>query len=262
LRLDQAHESSIRALRGSQIGVVFQEPMTSLNPLQSVGAQLAEAARLHLPLSHREIRDHCAAAIARVGISETRLNSYPHELSGGMRQRVMIAMALMGRPRLLIADEPTTALDATVQRQILMLLDGVRREQGLSMLLVTHDMGVVAQVADDVCLMHAGRILERGPCRTLLSNPTHPYARGLLKSVPALGRRVARLSTVFDTLGDPREIQRFRERTGHSPFCIPGMTPHPDHGTGWRLVPVRESHPDHWVAVTSDSQASSADTSS
>lgn len=262
LRLDQACEEDIRALRGKHIGVVFQEPMSSLNPLLTIGDQLAEVATLHLSLRTREARHVCAAALERVGISGARANAYPHELSGGMRQRAMIAMALLAGPRLLIADEPTTALDATVQRQILDLLGELRREQGLSLLLVTHDMGVVAQIADDVCVMNGGRILERGPARTLLTDPTHPYTRGLLRSVPVLGQRVARLSTVADILGDPRENARFRERTGHSPFWRSGSS-HPDQEGpgGWRLVQVRGSHPDHWVGASCDLTTTPADTS-
>jgi oligopeptide/dipeptide ABC transporter ATP-binding protein len=178
-------------VRGGQVAMVFQEPMTSLNPVISVGSQVAETIRTHSPqLSSVAVLERTVAALRRASVPdpETRAKQFPHQLSGGLRQRVMIAMALAAEPRLLIADEPTTALDVTVQKQVLALLDKLRREMQLGMLFITHDLGVVAQVADHVAVMYAGRIVEQGAARDVLTNPRHPYTRGLLLASPTLER--------------------------------------------------------------------------
>ena len=178
-----------RAVQGRDITMIFQEPMTSLDPVYRVGDQIAEAVRVHHSVSRRQARQRAVELMEMVGIPspERRVDDYPHQLSGGMRQRVMIAMALTSSPKLLIADEPTTALDVTIQAQILDLLRDLRDRVGLAILLITHDIGVVAEMADDVLVMYAGKIVERGAVRDVLENPQHPYTRALLRSVPRLG---------------------------------------------------------------------------
>ena len=189
--LTQLSEPEWRSVRGQEVAMIFQEPMTSLNPVMRIGAQIEEAIRAHEPaLNREEVQQRVLAALRQASMSEPerRLAQYPHQLSGGLRQRAMIAMALAGRPRLLIADEPTTALDVTVQKEILDLLQKLRRELGLGLLFITHDLGVVAQVADRVAVMYAGRIVEQGPAKQVLLQPAHPYTQGLLAASPRLER--------------------------------------------------------------------------
>ncbi|MBK1836879.1 ABC transporter ATP-binding protein [Azospirillum sp. YIM B02556] len=189
--LARISERAMRSVRGNEIGMIFQEPMTSLNPVYTVGDQIGEALRYHQGLDRWAARAEALAMLKKVGIpaAERRLDEYPHQMSGGMRQRVMIAMALACRPTLLIADEPTTALDVTIQAQILDLMRRLQEETGTSILFITHNLGVVAEVAHRVVVMYAGRIVEEGDVRSLLKSPKHPYTRGLLACMPHLGQR-------------------------------------------------------------------------
>ncbi len=192
-------EPKMRALRGARIAMIFQEPMTSLNPVFTIGNQIGEAIRLHQRLPRAAVRDRAIEALRMVGIADPdrRLRDYPHQLSGGMRQRVMIAMALACNPRLLIADEPTTALDVTIQAQILDLLRELRERLGLAVILVTHDLGIVAQYADDVTILYAARVMERATAAELFRNPLSPYTKGLLASIPGVsGERRRRLQAI------------------------------------------------------------------
>ena len=185
--LAQNEPATLRHVRGHRIGMIFQEPMTALNPVYSVGHQVVETLKLYAPrASKRELVEAATALLEQVGIPAParRLKEYPHQLSGGMRQRVMIAMAIAGKPRVLIADEPTTALDVTVQAQILELLRALQREHGMAMIFITHDLGVVAELCDDVLVMYAGRVAEHAPARELFAAPRHPYTQGLIGSVP------------------------------------------------------------------------------
>ena len=184
-------ESEKRALRGNELGMIFQEPMTSLNPVLTIGEQIAESVRLHLKLDRKAAHAHAQRMLELVEIpaAAQRVDEYPHQLSGGMRQRVMIALAMACNPTLLIADEPTTALDVTIQAQILALMGRLQKETGMSMLFVTHNLGVVAQYADAVAVMYAGRIVESAPVHELFARPEHPYTRGLLACLPGVARR-------------------------------------------------------------------------
>jgi len=191
-------ENEMRRVRGDRIGMIFQEPMTSLNPTFSVGFQIAEVLKLHRGLSSAAAREAAIDILRQVGVgaAERRVEQYPHQLSGGLRQRVMIAMALACRPALLIADEPTTALDVTIQAQILELLRRLRREMGMAILMITHDLGVVAEFCDEVVVMYAGRVVEQAPVAALFAHPRHPYTAGLLAATPRLARRGSKLPTI------------------------------------------------------------------
>ncbi|HOQ04889.1 MAG TPA: ABC transporter ATP-binding protein [Anaerohalosphaeraceae bacterium] len=198
-------ESQMRRIRGNEIAMIFQEPMTSLNPVFTIGSQIVEAIRLHQKKTARQARQAAVDMLARVGIADPqrRFDEYPHQLSGGMRQRVMIAMALSCMPKLLIADEPTTALDVTIQAQILDLLRHLRQQQKMSILLITHDLGVVAENADSVVVMYASRVVESAPVEPLFDKPLHPYTRGLLRSLPRLNERRDRLEVIPGTVPNP-----------------------------------------------------------
>jgi peptide/nickel transport system ATP-binding protein len=216
-------EPQMRQVRGNKVSMVFQEPMTSLNPVFTVGNQIAEAVRLHQKVDRRAGRQRSIEMLERVGIPapRQRVDSYPHELSGGMRQRVMIAMALACNPDLLIADEPTTALDVTIQAQILDLIQKLQTETRMAVMLITHDLGIVAETCGEVVVMYAGRIVERAPVKALFSTPAHPYTAGLLRSIPSLEKiggvngRNRRLAAIPGTVPDPRRLPsgcRFRDR--------------------------------------------------
>ncbi|MDB5377958.1 MAG: dppD [Rubritepida sp.] len=215
--------NAMRQVRGRDIGMIFQEPMTSLNPVHTVGFQITEGIKVHEPKASRaELRERGIAALQRVRIPspERRFDEYPHQLSGGMRQRVMIAMALACSPRLLIADEPTTALDVTVQAQILDLLRDLQAETGMSIILITHDLGVVAEMADDVAVMYAGRVVERTSARALFEDPQHPYALGLLGSIPRLDEDRERLLAIQGSVPPPFALPAGCRFNPRCPFAI------------------------------------------
>jgi len=238
-------EREMRAIRGNDISMVFQEPMTSLNPVYTVGAQIVEAIRLHQSRSRGEARDRAVEMLGLVGIHspEANVDAYPHQLSGGMRQRVMIAMALACEPKLLLADEPTTALDVTIQAQILELLGRLQQQLRMSVVLITHDLGVVAEHAEHVLVMYAGRVVESAPVRELFARPRHPYTRGLLESVPRARRGLApgtKLTTIEGMVPDLRHLPpgcRFADRC---PMAVPECSARePD------LAPVESDPPTH-----------------
>ncbi len=188
-RIDQLSQREMRRVRGKEIGAVFQDPLMSLNPLITIGEQLVETIRTHLPVSETQAHERALALMRAVGIPapEARFSAYPHQFSGGMRQRIVIALALCAEPRFVVADEPTTALDVSIQAQVLQLLRRLCRDKGTAMLLVTHDMGVIAETADRVAVMYAGRIVEIGPVEDVIRRPMHPYTLGLMGAIPALG---------------------------------------------------------------------------
>jgi peptide/nickel transport system ATP-binding protein len=208
--LKNISEKEWRKIRGNQISMIFQEPMTSLNPLFTIGNQLIEAIRLHTDLSKREAIVRSIELLKLVGIprAEGILKEHPHQLSGGMRQRVMIAMAMACNPRVLIADEPTTALDVTIQAQILALMKDLNKKTNTTIILITHDLGVVAEICERVIVMYSGQIVEQGDVRTILKNPQHPYTKGLLKSVPDLRGKKERLYSIPGTVPTPGSIQK------------------------------------------------------
>jgi peptide/nickel transport system ATP-binding protein len=247
LTLDAA---TIRDLRGARLAMIFQEPMTSLNPAYTVGDQIVEAIQQHQRLSAADARARAIEMlrIVRIPSPERRVDDYPHKLSGGMRQRAMIAMALACGPDLLIADEPTTALDVTIQAQILDLMRGLRRDTGTAIILITHDLGVVAEMADDVAVMYAGQIVERAPVRDLFARPEHPYTVGLLGSIPRLDEKRERLPSIEGRVPDmtrPPEGCRFAARCPFvEPACRAAAPPlievAPGHLTRCRRAPLAE----------------------
>jgi peptide/nickel transport system ATP-binding protein len=194
-RIDKLGPEDMRKVRGRHIGMVFQDPLTSLNPLYRVGDQIIETIRTHAPLSESAARERAIALLQEVGIqgARERIDSYPHEFSGGMRQRVVLALALCAQPELLIGDEPTTALDVSIQAQIITLLKRLCRERGTAVMLITHDMGVIAETADRVAVMYAGRIVEIGPVRDVIKHPQHPYTKGLMGAIPTIDNQASRL---------------------------------------------------------------------
>ena len=214
--------SRMRKIRGKDIGMIFQEPMTSLNPVFTVGYQIMEPAALHLGVKPAEARRLAIEVLTKVGIPspERRVDEYPHQLSGGMRQRVMIAMSLVCNPRLLIADEPTTALDVTIQAQILDLLRQLQHDLGMSVLLITHDLGVVAEIANEVAVMYAGKIVEYADVETLFSNPVHPYTIGLFHARPKLGAHKTRLTTISGEVPNPLEFPSGCKFHPRCPFAM------------------------------------------
>ena len=214
-------DEKLRAIRGNRMAMIFQEPMTALNPVLTVGDQISEVVRVHTTASRKEAWGRAVTMLAQVGIADpaVRAKQYPHELSGGMRQRVMIAMALVLEPQLVIADEPTTALDVTIQAQILELLRELRARMGMALLLITHDLGVVAEMASRVIVMYAGQVVEEAPVQSLFANASHPYTEGLLAAVPRLGADQARLTTIPGTVPAPTDWPtgcRFRDRCAYA----------------------------------------------
>jgi len=234
-RIDNLPHEELRRLRGRRIGVVFQDPLTSLNPLYTIGAQLEETILTHLPLSHTQARARALALLREVGIAapELRFEHYPHQFSGGMRQRVVIALALAAEPSLLIADEPTTALDVSIQAQIIALLKRLARERGTAVLLITHDMGVIAETAQRVAVMYAGRLVELGPVRDVIHSPRHPYTAGLMGSIPKItpqrNRRLTQIEGAMPRLNaippgcpfNPRCPRRFERCVVERPELLP-----------------------------------------
>ncbi len=237
------HGEEMRKVRGNEISMVFQEPMTSLNPVFTIGNQIVEAIRLHQGLGRREAREKAIEMLRLVKIAEpvARIDVYPHQLSGGMRQRVMIAMALSCNPSLLIADEPTTALDVTIQAQILELMKELQESLGMALLLITHDLGVVAEQADEVAIMYAGKIVEQARPESIFSGPLHPYTLGLLNSVPGIsGKKKKRLEAIPGVVPSPLELPggcRFRDRCPKAVGICAESEP--------ELI---EKQKDHWVA--------------
>jgi len=212
-------EKSMRALRGGQISMVFQDPMTALNPVKTVSDQIAESIRQHQAVNKKQAHQEAVGILETVGISADRADEYPHQFSGGMKQRVVIALAIACNPEILIADEPTTALDVTIQAQVLELIDNIRRELNTSLILITHDLGVVAEICDTVAVVYAGQIVETGSKEDIFDHPTHPYTRGLFSALPDMSKDVERLSPIDGRPPDPTDIPKgcaFHPRCEHA----------------------------------------------
>ena len=248
-RIDNLPPAAMRKLRGKRIGMVFQDPLTSLNPLFTIGDQIIETIMTHLPVSEREARDRAVALLEEVGIPAAgqRLSAYPHQFSGGMRQRVVIALALCAEPELVIADEPTTALDVSVQSQIIRLLQRVCRDHGTAVMLITHDMGVIAETADRVAVMYSGRIAEIGPVRDVIKSPSHPYTIGLMGAIPSLTGDHDRLTQIPGSM--PR-LDSIPQGCAFNPRCSLTMdrcrVERPD------LMPAGESHAACWKLLETE----------
>lgn len=208
LDLAKLSQKEMRKLRGNEISMIFQEPMTSLNPVFTIGNQISEAILLHRDVTKQEARQQSIEMLGKVGIPspEKRIDDYPHQLSGGMRQRVMIALALSCDPQLLIADEPTTALDVTIQAQILELMNDLKKSYNMSIMLITHDLGVVAETCDTVAVMYAGKVVEYTDAKSLFGNPSHPYTWGLMNSIPRLDQNIEKLYTIAGTVPNPLDF--------------------------------------------------------
>ncbi len=222
-------EREMRSVRGNDIAMIFQEPMTSLNPVYTVGEQIAEAVRLHRKVTRKEAREQAIRMLRLVGIPspEERADTYPHQLSGGQRQRVMIAIALSCEPDLLIADEPTTALDVTIQAQILELIAELRNRLGMAVVLITHDLGVVAEVCDRVLVMYGGQIVEQGTATQIFTQPRHPYTQGLLRAIPRLGARTDALEVIPGTVPSPTDWPQGCRFRGRCPYEFEKCPEHP-----------------------------------
>ena len=243
----------MRRIRGNDIAMIFQEPMTSLNPVFTVGNQIMEAVILHQKVGKVEAKERAIEMLRLVGIPspEQRVDEYPHQLSGGMRQRVMIAMALSCNPKILIADEPSTALDVTIQAQILDLINDLKENLDMSVIMITHDLGVIAEVAQRVIVMYAGKIVEEADVRTIFKNPQHPYTVGLIKSIPVLNQKIERLSVIKGTVPNPTEFPsgcRFHDR------C-----PIADERCKTELPPMETVSENHFVACWKSGQAKPVD---
>jgi len=237
----QLDKNTLRSIRGNEIAMIFQEPMSSLNPVMKIGEQIMEPLSVHLKMNKKQARTRAIELITQVGISrpEQIIDSYPHELSGGMLQRIMIAIAISCGPKLLIADEPTTALDVTIQAQILDLLRGFKENSGMSILLITHDLGVVAEMADYVIVMYSGKIVEEGGVVELFESPKHPYTRGLLKSKPVMGQRLEELYSIPGQVPNPLELEPscyFHDRCEHCmPVCRTRQPQLQENGSGQKV---------------------------
>lgn len=240
--LRKASHKELRKIRGGEIGVIFQEPMAALNPVQRIGKQLVEMLRTHERISGRKALKRAVELLDAVGIPapETRISNYPHQLSGGMRQRVMVAIALACEPDLLIADEPTTALDVTVQAQILELIESMQEKLGMAVLMITHDLGVIAQNCDEVVVMYAGRIVERAPVNEIFANPRHAYTKGLLSSIPRIDSvRKSELATI------PGQVASIQNFVSGCRFCQ--RMERTDPALLQNRPEFREVAPNHWV---------------
>jgi peptide/nickel transport system ATP-binding protein len=251
-RIDNLDPEVMRSLRGRHIGAVFQDPLTSLNPLLTVGRQLVQTITAHLDLSPGEARERAAQLLAEVGIAapKERLDSYPHELSGGMRQRVVLALAFCCEPKLIIADEPTTALDVSVQAQVIELFKRMCRERGTAVMLITHDMGVIAETADRIAVMYAGRLVEIGRTRAVLNAPAHPYTRGLMASIPSMQRRTTDLPQIEGSM--PR-LAAIPSGCAFHPRC-PCRLPRCDRERPV-LAPAGETQSACWLTASRDDAA-------